>query len=464
MTVAHRTTSAHAGVATPRHGSWLARHWNIVVRGLQVASASSVLLAIALHPRFVSRYASSDGVLEGGSVALLYVAAAGALVFAILLLALARSAQQHSRAGERVVLGILFSVVAIVGCTMAMEVGLRAVHAVGDPIEASRHYFYAHDALLGWRHRPGSMTTFKDALVAINSAGLRDDELGSAGGSAYRILFLGDSQVFGDGVSHAETFVELLQSTLRVDAVNAAVIGYGTDQQLLYYERDGHGIHANLTIVGLNAYDLRDNISAQVRSGYEKPVFGIRNGQLALANVPVSAGSVTDRAQRWLTGSSHLYATVSRLARGSMAREGRDEEDAGSARRAASRLTADTVFPPASQFQRSLETTRLILERLALRVQATGGSFAVLFLPYAMDFDNDPTYRERSDQLVGALRSWGTAGGYGVLDLRRELKSEGARELFLDTMHFSPAGHKAVAHATREWLLSSGFIPAIAIR
>jgi GDSL-like Lipase/Acylhydrolase family len=453
-------TAQSAKRTDARAPTWLERRWSVVGHGLRAAAVCALLAAIALHPAFISRYISVDGRLEEGSRELLYVLEGLAALVGVTLLILAKAGRQHSLLKEKIALGVAFSLTSVLGCILIMEGGLRLVHGFGRPLQASRHYFFAYDPVLGWRHRPEAVATFKNARVAINSAGLRDDELRPAGNDIRsRILFLGDSQVFGDGVSHEETFVERLQSERPdIDAINAGVIGYGTDQQLLYYERDRALLSPKVTIVGINAYDLRDNISTRVRSGYQKPVFEIRGDALTLTNVPVDPGTIVDRAQRWLNGSSHLYASAAQLVRRPGARV--TDEDRGESR-AEPLLSAQTVFPPPRQISGALEVTRLILARLAADARDSGGRFAVMFLPYAMDLGEDPEYRQQAGRFVAALETWGKQEGYPVLDLRDTLRSAASRDLFLDAMHFNADGHQLVARATGAWLTAAGLVPAL---
>ena len=107
----------------------------------------------------------------------------------------------------------------------------------------------------------------------------------------------------------------------------------------------------------------------------------------------------------------------------------------------------------------ALDVTRRILTRLAANARNTGGTFAVMFLPYEMDLDDDRDYREQSDRLVDALQQWGAREDYPVLDLRDVLRAAGSEDLFLDTMHFSPKGHQVVARAARDWLIASRLVP-----
>lgn len=436
----------------PATDTWLERRWGAVVSTLHVAAFCALIATIAFHPSLIGRL-TSDGDVASRWHPLLYGVEALAALTALALLALARAAQPYSPLKERLLLGVAFCAASLVAGTLLMESGLRLIHTFGRPIQASRHYFFSGDPVLGWRHRPGSVAMFKGTRVEINSIGLRDDEPGSAG---RRVLFLGDSQVFGDGVAHRDTFVELLESQIAgIEAINGGVIGYGTDQQLLYFQRSGLRLHPKVTIVGMNAYDLQDNISTSVRSGYQKPLFTLRGDSLALTNVPVDLGSPIDRTQRWLNSSSHLYATAVRVGREPRVRAA---EDDGAQSRGSADLTAATVFPAAKDMPQALEVTRLILNRLASEARSAGGAFGVVFLPYRMDLGRDDEYRTRAAGVVDALRSWGETAGYPVLDLRPAFAGNEPQDYFLDAMHFSPAGHQVAARAIGEWLGRTGVI------
>jgi lysophospholipase L1-like esterase len=101
------------------------------------------------------------------------------------------------------------------------------------------------DAELGWtmvRHQD-SFTL--DQPVHTNSLGLRSPEpLPPASGPAHRIICLGDSQTFGNGVAQEGTFPAVLAGLLqemddghRVEVFNAGVQAYGTEQEVGLLER-----------------------------------------------------------------------------------------------------------------------------------------------------------------------------------------------------------------------------------
>jgi hypothetical protein len=430
--------------------TFLERHWRLVGVAAWAVVGLSAVAVVILYPPIAERLLSSDGELAAGSRRALFVLDAALVAMAVSLAVVNRRLRQYTPGRERVVVGTVFGVVSIVGSLFVCEVGLRAASGF-RPIPADRHFFFLHDEMLGWRHRPGAVALFKNAVVRINSAGLRDDELASpAGESESRLMFLGDSQVFGDGVSFDDTFVQRLEREFRsLQSINGGVIGYGTDQQLLYFERDGEHLAPDLTIVGLNAYDLRDNISTRVRSGYIKPLFELVEGQLRLVNVPISKGSLVDRAQRELRTRSHLYTLATQ-------KWGGDGDADGDSPGGGHKDLAREVFPPDAHMGKALDVTAAILSRLAARVKSRNARFAVVFLPYDMDFVGDGWYTERVDRMVHTLSQAGQRDGFAVFDLRPYLQD--CHDLFIDRMHFNVEGHRLVASALKSLLVQNGLL------
>lgn len=82
--------------------------------------------------------------------------------------------------------------------------------------------------------------------IETNSQGLRDREYSPTKGAGVlrRLLVLGDSMTFAEGVEAEQTFPKVLEQELargsgpgRFEVINAAVGGYGTDQELILFER-----------------------------------------------------------------------------------------------------------------------------------------------------------------------------------------------------------------------------------
>lgn len=173
----------------------------------------------------------------------------------------------------------------------------------------SEFVFYEFDPYLGWGNKPlaeGSFATpDSKTFVRINSKGLRDREYEYAKpAGVYRIIVLGDSFAWGYGVGQGKNFADLLEEQLgaSVEVINAGVSGYGTDQELLFLEREGMKYQPDLVIVAFATNDFTlDNKSGR-HGYYQKPYFVIENEQLKVENYPVpelKAGEWDELLKNW---------------------------------------------------------------------------------------------------------------------------------------------------------------------
>jgi len=138
---------------------------------------------------------------------------------------------------------------------------------------------YLFDELLGWKNIPNFEATTLGNPLSINSMGLRDREYPYAKPpGTRRILVLGDSMTWGLGVGDDDIFTEVLERQYATDGkpvevINAAVSGWGTDQQLLFLQSEGFKYQPDVVL--LNFYlvnDPTDNVST-IRYWMGKPCF-----------------------------------------------------------------------------------------------------------------------------------------------------------------------------------------------
>jgi len=158
---------------------------------------------------------------------------------------------------------------------------LEAALRIADPRVlreglSERTIAYRHDAELGWAPTPNSeftVTAERPIHAKHNSLGLRDVELGTSGKP--RILFVGDSFVWGNDVEADERFTDLLRQRISShDVVNAGVSGYGTDQEYLWLQRLWDRIQPQVVVLMFTVINDRwDNISNVRYDGYYKPYF-----------------------------------------------------------------------------------------------------------------------------------------------------------------------------------------------
>lgn len=133
---------------------------------------------------------------------------------------------------------------------MALGVGLGFALVLGEcaaRIALPKHPIYRypqprHDPhpVLGWTIRPNQDAFSHDVPVHVNAAGFRDrEELEpSKPAGTQRVVVLGDSFTFGNGVPDDEVFSERLERALRaqglaVRVLNTGVQGWGTREEVL---------------------------------------------------------------------------------------------------------------------------------------------------------------------------------------------------------------------------------------
>lgn len=133
--------------------------------------------------------------------------------------------------------------------------------------------------------RPNAEAHLKGTSVRMfhlktNSVGIREREIPfQKPDHVLRILLLGDSISMGEGVESEETYLKQLERLLEaahikgVETINAAVRGYGNDQELILFRRLGKRYKPDLVILAFFVYnDMQDN--------WEAGLFKLRDGEL----------------------------------------------------------------------------------------------------------------------------------------------------------------------------------------
>jgi len=145
--------------------------------------------------------------------------------------------------------------------------------------------------------------------VQINSLGMRDREHNvKRKGDTFRILLLGDSFMEAFQVSFEESFTKPLARCLQqstdqvVEVINAAVSGWGSDDQLAYLNRYGVEFKPDLILVAMT---LHNDVSDNLRERYHIIV-----GEKLLAR-PVRDRGVFEymivQIKDFIAAHSHLY-------------------------------------------------------------------------------------------------------------------------------------------------------------
>jgi len=347
-------------------------------------------------------------------------------------------------------LSLLLLLVSLGLVTALVEVAARVLVArAAPPAGGPARPISRYDAQLGWDKPPNGEQRIQrsefDVTIRTNSKGLRGPEREYAKpAGTRRVLILGDS--FGEGyyVEEEQTARALLEGGLNlacppVEVLNAATAGYSTDQEYLFYAREGRRYGSDLVLVFFYYNDVYYNTSGMGTGGKPKPVFEERDGQLVLGNVPVperpddSAGRVAGLIP-W-RGSIALRLLSNRTSAGAprlhgwLARVGLVEP--------LSREPYKEFWPVGGGHRDEVgemwRRTALILQALQRDVQAAGGRLAVLYVPARFEINDtameeiDTRFhlglRKAPNRIFKQLKSICDAAGIPVLDPRPALRA-----------------------------------------
>lgn len=158
-------------------------------------------------------------------------------------------------------------------------------------------------------NRRGNFDAANAVESRINRFGMRGPEIEQAKRpGTFRIMGLGDSYTFGEGVREEETFLARIGAALnggssgpRVETINTGVSSYNTMDEITYLERRWVGFEPDLVLVTFVLNDAyEESIFGPLQQGYTA-------GMIRLARERSIAGSrllalVYDRWLRWSTG------------------------------------------------------------------------------------------------------------------------------------------------------------------
>ena len=212
--------------------------------------------------------------------------------------------------------GVLFALI-------MLEIGFRILYP--DPSPKLVNQGLRFDNTLGLAFTPGvegwntSLRGEYSTYVTINNKGLRGREYAYTGrDNTFRILMLGDSFTAGLQVPETQTFSKLLEARLRqqfpktnIEVINAGVVGYGTDNELASFTREGYKYRPNLVLLAFfTGNDLTDNIW--------RALYTVENGQLvftppqqrreSIAQTGSAQATALKKARTFLYTHSRLYS------------------------------------------------------------------------------------------------------------------------------------------------------------
>ncbi len=348
--------------------------------------------------------------------------------------------------------------------------------------------FWEPYPLYGWRSIPGASgweSCYGECAtrVEINSLGLRDVETPYAKpDDERRILLLGDSMTAGFQVSLEETLGKVLQSELngaqvqqRWRVLNAAVNGYGTDNELLFYRLEGQKYEPDLVVLGIYlANDVYNNsweLEQWTGGSGHKPYFSLdEQGSLQLHNYPVETGmgfpqQVGSLLKKYFqlprfisqtlalrAGVPDLLAPLVDLFGGA---RGASEATASRSDPLSKGDICDDQYTP--EIAQAWAITKALLSQLNDEVSAHAGQLVVLVIPA------EPQTRQPGEgeqwycrQPNRELSEFLSAAGIPYLDLLESFiahnQTQEERLYFQRDFHMTAAGHQLAGEALYEFL------------
>jgi hypothetical protein len=295
---------------------------------------------------------------------------------------------------------------------------------------------------------PGPSRQSSDGLYSSSIEGARSANPGAVLASLpaeRRVVIVGDSFTFGLEVPFESAWGTVLERRLgeTVRIVNLGVDGYGVDQAVLRYERDGRPWKPDVAILGFIEHDLIRTLSVysfvtfpEWGFPFAKPRFALRNGALE---------QLTDR----------LEPPREILAAPSLASLPLIDHDPGYRREEWEWRSYDASYAlrfllsvfhrwPATDFTSDVDAivplNTALIARFVETARHDGVVPRVVYLPARSDFVQGP--HPLRDSTLAALQ----AAGVSYLDLRSCVAAAGESNAFIPSRpHYSAAGNAAVA-------------------
>ena len=295
------------------------------------------------------------------------------------------------------------------------ELGLRVTDSYrppDDPIRTSRPDLYRADPDVGYTLWPGATTVYRSPETSretiplvSNSDGFRTSREFDEHDERTRILIVGDSFVFGQGVRAEDRVTEQLESLdtrRRVD--NMGMTGWGLDLMVRAIERFGKKADPDVVVLAVYTDDFRRLFPYYAGVGFAYPKFELVDSRLVSVPFPYPSFWERLRLVQW------IYQT---------------------------------------QWQRErnrYDLNEALLDRFLNHSAVIGFKPAVAFFPGLGDNEEDKARR-------GFLAKWTSAKHVPYVDLTTAIHSVGVDRVYIhDNWHWNPLGHRIAADELNTFL------------
>lgn len=366
-------------------------------------------------------------------------------------------------ARNRTTLKVLLLVVSSVVSLAAVEGALRVIgkysgQAYSVNPTGSQYKFYKFDPVLGWANAPGMRGTYsRDEFtypIAVNAHSMRqhDVSLERVPGRK-RIAVIGDSFVWGVGVSDEQRLTERLAEKLDAEVLNFGVAGYGPIQYVLTIDRILAFDPDLVLLIFCLGNDWGDNVLFD-RYDYFKPYavpdeqagFEIRG--YPLPNVDDFGFNESD------TGSVLLDRLVGAFNRGL----GRPEQAGLVGYHDWMVYHLDDLDEEQRALtEQAIEINEALLVQLDRKIRAAGTPWAIVPAPTKCEY-SQTCVNDDSGLRLGALRILeATAARIGVPMIETVSLLDGSYFWKKDG-HWKPEGHERIASQIAETVRETGLL------
>jgi lysophospholipase L1-like esterase len=327
---------------------------------------------------------------------------------------------------------------------------------------------FTGDPVIGYRLQPGARTRFAtsefDTEIAINQAGVRDDEeIGPKASNERRILVLGDSLVLSVQVPVEQTFTEHLEralnetrsaaSGLTYRVINGGVQGYGPVEELLFFRHLVREIQPDLVLVSVFVgNDAEEAVTSQPKLSPDRPT------------AELLTESLITRLRRTVRRSMVLQVLRLRV----VAATDRFRSSAGPPEPPLQSYAAN----PAPRIPQGIALSRDLFGQLAAEAERAGAQTAFVLMPARFQVD-DADYGRLRDVVAaagGELRRDAATERFAdalaelnrpMLDLLPALRRAlpGPDLFFQENVHLTRRGHAVVGEALARFVQERSLLP-----
>jgi hypothetical protein len=341
--------------------------------------------------------------------------------------------------------------------------------------------FQTFHPVYGFFHRPGASgwieTPEYTSYVSFNSHALREREIEPAKpAGAYRILMLGDSFVEGAQVPAEATVSRQLERLIQSgtpgqgrDVINAGNAGFGTAQELLFFEHEGVAYQPDLVVlVYFVDNDLPDNgyrVARERKLDTTRRPFYVPDGKGGIELRPGAAPPPERLPALWpILRRSVTYNLFENFL---LWNEARAQEQAQIGK------NRPTYLPdPPDEWQEAWWVTEQLLAKVQASVRASGADLVVVAAPSYYQVNDEAWQmlvgqtrdRDRYEQDAPNrhLAEIAQRQGLRYLDLLpaiRQAQADGGHLYYPADGHWTAEGHAFAARQIADYLGKAMLIP-----